>query len=190
MKVFTFFVQVFSIFAFLTLGSLLMIVGLHILSPEDALLRIQEIYSSPWKSVQTVMTGLLFITVGLSFAKSLLKKGKTDAVILQSELGPIVISVNAIEDTTRKVIKRFHLVKDCKINTEIKHKAVQIDMRLVLWAGGDVQELVSEIQQEARTRLRKLLGPDAKIDVTCDVHHIEDHEMDIQSLDRERAVAE
>ena len=86
-----------------------MIVGVHILSVEDAIVRVQEIYANPWKSAQTLLTGLLFITVGLSFAKALLKKGKTDAVILHSELGPVVISVNAIEDVTRKVLKRFQI---------------------------------------------------------------------------------
>ena len=187
MKVYNFFTQIFTIFAFLTLGSMLMIVGFHILSPQDAILRIEQIYASPWKSVQTVLMGFLFISVGLSFTKSLLKKGKTDAIILQSEIGPIVVSINAIEDITRKVLKRFHLVKEWKVQTSIRHKEVSLKLKLILWAGGNVQELLVEIQEEVRARLKKLLGPDARVEISCDIQRIEDHEMDIDSVEREVA---
>ena len=187
MKVFSFFIQVFSIFAFLTLGSLLMIVGFHILSMDNAVLRIEEIYSHPWKSLQTILMGFLFIAVGLNFTRSLLKKGKTDAMILQSEMGPIVVSVNAIEDITRKVLKRFHLLKEWKIATEIKNKTIFLKIRLILWSGGHVQELLSEIQEEIKTRLKKLVGSEVRIEIACDVHRIEDHEADLKLAEHEEA---
>ena len=187
MKVFNFFAHVFVIFTFLTLGSLLMIVGLHILSMEMALLKIHQVYASPWKSLQSILIGFLFITVGLHFTKNLVKKGKTDAVILHSEHGPIVVSVNAIEDVTRKVLRRFHLVKDCKIQTHIRNKGVGLAMRLVLWSGGNVQELLSEIQEETRARLKKFIGSDTRIEITCDVHRIEDHEMELEAIAEKRA---
>lgn len=133
------------------------------------------------------MMGLLFITVGLNFTKSLLKKGKTDAIILQSNTGPIVVSMNAIEDITRKVLKRFHLVKEWKISTEIGAKNIVIKIRFILWSGGNVQELLTEIQEETRSRLKKLVGPDVRIEITCDVHRIEDHEMDVESVETEQA---
>jgi len=95
MKVFNFFIFVFAIFSFLTLGSLMLIVALHILSVEDALLKVREVYADGWMSLQTGFLGLLFITVGLAFTKMLVKKGREqDAVIVQSEMGPIVVSSN------------------------------------------------------------------------------------------------
>ncbi len=178
MKVFNFFAHVFTIFAFLTLGSLFMIFGIHLLSMDDAILRIQEIYASPWKSIQAIMMGFLFITIGLTFAKNLVKRSKVDAIILQSELGPIVISSQAIEDVTRKVLKRFHLIKETKIHAEIHHKDIEVRIKLILWSGGKVQELITEIQEEARTRLLKLVGKNTPIEITCDIQKIEDHETD------------
>ena len=184
MKVYNFFAHIFSIFAFLTVGSLLIIVALHILSLEDAIFKLRELYASPLQSAQAGMIGLAFIVIGLSFARMIVKKGRdADAVILQGEAGPLVVSVSAIEDAVRKVLKRFNLVKECKIKTLIHSKDVEIRLRLVLWAGGRVPELLVEIQDEVYGRLRKLLSSDNKVEVSCDVQRIEDHELNLPQLD-------
>lgn len=185
MKVFNAFAQIFAIFAFLTLGSLLIIVSLHILSLEDALLKVEEIYRDPWRSLQSGLIGLVFIIVGLTFTKMLIRKGRdTEALIFQGELGPIVVSLGAIEDVVKKILRRFHLIKEFKIKTLIRGKDVEIKVRLVLWSGGHVAELLSEVQKEIRTRVSKLLGGESKLDITCDIQKIEDHENTLEDVAR------
>lgn len=180
MKVVNAFATLFAVLSFLTLGSLTLMVSLHLLSLEDALARIQQIYSSPWRSFQMAMVGLLFIFVGLTFAKSLIKRSRqTDALIFQGELGPIVVSATAIEDVVKKILKRFNLVKEWKIKTLIDSMDVEIKLRLVLWSGGDVPSLLSGIQQEMRDRLHKILGPDCKLEIHCDVIRIEESQLEM-----------
>ncbi len=177
MKVFNFFAHIFVIFAFLTLGSLLIIVALHILSVEDAVFKLREVYANPWQSIRTGFVGLFMITMGLAFARMLVKKGRdADALILQSEVGPILVSVDAIEDVVRKALKRFHLVKDGKIKTMIHGKDVEIKLRLVLWSSSKVQELLTEVQTEVSNRVRRLIRHESRLEVICDVQRIEDHE--------------
>ncbi len=181
MKVVNVFAQLFATFVFLTFGSLLIIVALRILSLSDALIRVQELYENPWKSVQIGLIGLLFIGIGLIFAKMLLKTGRqTEAMIIQSEAGPMVISAQAIEDVVKKVLKRFHLIKDWKIKTKIEGKSVEVIVRMVLWAGGTVPDLLIEIQNQTRSRLVKLLGSETQLEINCDVQKIEDHEADFK----------
>ena len=178
MKVVNFFAQVFAVFAFLTIGSLLMIVSIHLLSLEDALLKLQSLYESPAQSFQTGVVGLCFIVVGLIFTKMLVKTGRqTDALIVQSESGPIMVSVGAIEDAVKKTLKRFHLIKECKTKVFVEGKNVSIRLRLVLWSGSNVPELLGELQDQARGRVSKLLGRDNKLEINCDVQQIEDHEI-------------
>ena len=175
MKVINAFATLFAVMSFLTLGSLTIMVALHLLSLEDALLKVQELYSNPWKSLQMGMVGILFIFVGLTFAKTLIKRGRqTEALIFQGEIGPIVVSTSAIEDLIKKVLKRFALVKEWKVKTLIDERDVEIKLRLVLWSGGDVPFLLSGIQQEIRDRLRKILGPDCHLEILCDVTRIEE----------------
>ncbi len=187
MKVVNVFAQLFAIFSFLTFGSLLVIVSLHILSLDAAIIRIQELYNSPLKSFQTGLLGLFFISAGLIFSKMLLKAGRqSEAIIFQSEIGPMVVSVNAVEDVAKKVLKHFHLVKESKIKTLVHGKNIEIRLRLTLWAGGRVPELLGEIQEKLRTRVQKLLGPENQVEINCDVQKIEDHEGDLFVLEREQ----
>jgi uncharacterized alkaline shock family protein YloU len=176
MKVINVFAQVFSIFSFLTLGSLLMIVSLHILSVEDAVFKVRELYGSHWQSFQTAVVGILFILVGLIFSKTLVKHGReSDAVIFQSDRGPVIVSINAIEDVVKRVLKKFSLVKGVRIKTIIQGKNIEIKLRLSLWAGSDLPQILAEIQEDVASRVKKILGPENKLEVLCDVQHIEDH---------------
>lgn len=179
MKVFNAFSTLFAVMAFLTLGSLLLMVGMHLLAVEDAVLRIQEIYASPWRSMQTVMIGLLFILIGLAFAKMIVKQGReSDAIVFQGEMGPIVISGLTIEDLAKKILKRFSLIKEWKVKTAIDGRDMDIKLRLVLWSGGDVPTLLGSIQQEIRDRVRKIVGAESKIEILCDVVKVEEYELD------------
>ena len=181
MKVINASATLFAVLAFLTLGSLLLMVGLHLLSAEDAVVHIRAIYSSPWRSLQTGGLGLLFIFVGLSFAKMFIKRGReTEAIIFQGEIGPIVISTTTLDEMTKKVLRRFSLVKDCKVKTGIDGRDIEIKLRLTLWSGENVPSLLSSIQLEIRDRIRKVIGPDGRLEVLCDVIRIEESQLDIE----------
>lgn len=183
-----FFSHIFAVFAFLTLGSLLLIVSFHILSLDSALTQLQELYSSPWHSFQTGMVGLVFISVGLSFARMLIKKKRdAEALIIDGEMGPIVVSLTAIEDVVKKVLKRFHLVKDWKVKTTIKNKDVEIGLRLSLWSGTNIQDLLLEIQEEIRMRLVKMVGQESRIEIVCDVQRIEDPDTKFEDFNQKQA---
>ncbi len=181
MKVINAFATIFAVLAFLTLGSLFLIVALRLLSVQDAVAKVIEIYSDPWRSLQTGMIGLIFIFVGLTFAKWVVKGSRqSEAVIVHGEMGPIVVSLAAVEDIIKKVIKRFSLVKECKLKTFIDGKDIDIRLRMVLWSGGDVPALLSNIQQEIRGRLRKVLGPDSQIEISCDIIRIEESQTEVE----------
>lgn len=167
--------------AFLTLGSLLLMVALHLLAPQDAVARIEAIYSDPWKSMQTGALGLVFILVGLAFSKMFIKRGReTEMIIFQGGIGPIVISVNTIEDSVKKVLKHFSLVKEWKTKTLIDGRDLEVRLRIVLWSGGNVPTLLNSIQQEIRDRLRKILGPSGEIEIRCDVIRVDETELDMR----------
>ncbi len=155
--------------------------SLHLLSLEDALERVQEIYSSPWRSLQTGMVGLLFIFVGLALAKVLIKRGRqTEALVYQSDMGPIVVSVTAIEDIAKKVLRRFSLIKEWKTKVSIDNRDVEVKLRLVLWSGGDVPELLARVQTEVQERLQKILGSGCRLEIYCDVFRIEEAQLEVE----------
>ncbi|HOW87454.1 MAG TPA: alkaline shock response membrane anchor protein AmaP [Candidatus Omnitrophota bacterium] len=175
MKVASAFAQLFAILAFLTLGSLMIIVSLHLLAFDDAILKVQEIYQSSWRSGQVGVVGLIFIGLGLAFAKMLVKSGRpNEAIIFQSEVGPMVVSAATLGNAAAKAIKHFPLVKGVKVKVNIIGKNVEIKLRLALWAGGHVPTVLSELQQEVQQRVKRLLGAENQLTVICDVKEIDE----------------
>lgn len=180
MKVLNAFAQLFAVFAFLMLGSLLMLVAFHLLSFDDAVFKLKEIYDSTWRSSQVGFVGLLFIVVGLAFSKILVKMGRqTEAVIFQSERGPMVVSAAAIKDVAKKITKRFPLVKESKVKVLIHAKKVEVKLRLVLWSGGQVPVILESLQGEIQDRVKKLLGAENQVEINCDVKKIVQSESEI-----------
>ncbi len=180
MKVVNAFAHIFATFAFLTLGSLLVLVSIHLLSFEDAVVRLQQLYTDPSQAFKIGAIGFLFIAVGLIFAKTLIKSGRdSDAIIVESEMGPIVVSALALEDVARKVVKKFHLVKECKVKVFIHGKKAEMKLKFYLWSGSHVPELLAEIQEQIRLRMKKMIGPETRLDIHCDVQRIEDHDLDM-----------
>lgn len=187
MKVFNAFAHIFAIFALLTLGSLMIIVSLHLLAFDDAILKVQEIYQSSWRSVQVGVVGLVFIVLGLAFAKMLVKAGRpNEAVFFQSEIGPMVVSAGTLGNTAIKAVKRFPFVKSVKAKVYITGKNIEIKLRLVLWAGGHVPAVLSELQEEVQQRVRRLLGAENTLTVICDVKGVDDAGSGLQDPDASR----
>lgn len=177
MKVSNAFAQIFAIFALLTLGSLMILVSLHLLAFNDAILKVQEIYQSSWRSAQVGVVGLVLIVLGLAFAKMLVKAGRpNEAVFFQSEIGPMVVSAGTLGSTAVKAAKRFPLVKSVKAKVLITGKNVEIKLQLVLWTGGHVPAVLSELQQEVQQRVKRLLGAENSLTVICDVKGLEEAE--------------
>jgi len=158
-KVVNVFINVFSILVFLTLGSFFIIIAIHLVSLDDALKAVTELYGEPLRSLQAGLMGFLFIFVGLSFAKFLIKNTRgDDALVFHGENGTITISVSAIEDLVRKVLRKFEVIKGAKIKTVIQEKTLSLRIKLVVWAGVLIPEVIREVQEEIRVRLEKMLG--------------------------------
>src|SRR3989338_8032954 len=116
MKLFNVFILIFTIFAFLTIGSLMMIVSLHVLTMEDAVLKVQDIYDNPWTSFQTGLTGVVFLFVGLIFTKTLVKTIKPDDdVMIYGKWGYMSVSLKAIDDLVKRILRKFDVVKEFQV---------------------------------------------------------------------------
>lgn len=170
MKIVSAFVQVFAIFAFLTIGSFMIIVSLHVLTMEDALLKVQEVYEDPWQSFQMGVTGVLFIFVGLIFSKTLVKRvHPDDDVMLYGKWGSVTISIRAINDLMRKSLRKFDVVRETQVETNVDGNRLKIVANLSVLAGWNLPELINTIQSELSERLTKMLGGGVDVELVVNV---------------------
>jgi uncharacterized alkaline shock family protein YloU len=176
MKVVQFFVFAFSVLVYLTVGSLLVIMALRIVPVEDVYLAIEQMYSGFWDSMQILVTGFLFVSVGLVFAKMLIARNRAeDSVVFQSEMGRISVSLDAIEDIVRKALKKFLVIKDCKIKRRLQDGELDILIRLTLWSAMNIPDLVREVQDDIRQKLARVLGMEYPIEIKAEVVKVEEH---------------
>jgi len=169
-KVVNAFISIFSIFVFLTMGSFLMIVSFHLISQEEVLRAVTEVYAEPLRSLQTALIGVLFIVIGLTFSKIFLKNTKgEDAIVFQGENGTITVTAKAIDDVVRKVIRKFSAVKEIKIKTVIQDRSLSLKIKLVVWSGVLIPEIIQEVQLEVKQRLGRMLGLSERIEIQVDI---------------------
>ncbi len=173
MKVVQFAVAVFSIFTYLTLGSFLTILSLHLVDLDDAVRAVEELYTNPWRSFQAGLLGLVFVLLGLVFAKFLIKKAQLEGLVYEGPMGRVTVSREAIVDITRRILKKYLLIQDQKVKVLI-HGAneLEIRIRLVVWAGSPVPVFIRQIQDELREKLLKVLGPQSQVDVAVEVDKV------------------
>lgn len=189
MKVVHFFIHLFSVLVYLTLGSLLIIVALRIVALEDALVAVRGMYRDLYSSLRTFFLGALFIFVGLAFAKIILKKTKTDgALVIQSDRGRITVSIPAIGDIVKKALKKFLVIKDSKLKILVEDNRLELRLRLNLWFVSSVAQLIKDVQDEIRQRLERVLGIDSPVEITVEVAKVEEHGMEDEILQKSQVL--
>ncbi len=170
MKIFNVFIYIFAVFAFLTVGSLMIIVSFHILSMEDALLKVQYLYDDSWKSFQTGITGLLFIIVGLILSKSLVKLiRRDDDVVLYGKWGHMTVSIRAVNQLVDRVLRKFDIIKERKMETNVEGNKLKITADLAVVSGWNLPELINAIQSDISGRLNKMLGGEVELELAVNV---------------------
>ncbi len=190
MKVVHSFIHIFSVLVYLTIGSLLVIMALHIVSMEDVFTAVREVYGGFWKATQTFGIGVLFIITGLAFAKLLIMRARSDdSLVYQSEMGRITVSLAAIEDIARKAIKKFLVVKECKIKTNLQDAELEIILKLTLWSSLNIPDLIRDVQEEVRQKLVRVLGMEYPLQIKAEVVKVEEHRVDDDITQSTKAVS-
>lgn len=173
MKIFNFFVYTFAVFAFLTVGSLMMIVSLHVVSMEDALLKVQYVYDDPWKCLQMGVTGVLFIFIGLILSKTLVKLiRRDDDVVLYGKWGYMTVSIRAVNELVQKVLRKFDVIKELKTETNVEGTKLKISADLSVVSGWNLPELINAIQNDVSGRLNKMFAGEVELELAVNVTKI------------------
>lgn len=173
MRIINVFVYVFAVFAFLTVGSLMIIVSLHVLSMEDALLKVQYIYEDPLRSLQAGATGIFFIIVGLILSKDLVKLIRhDDDVVLYGKWGYMTVSIHALNDLVHKVLRKFDVVREIQTETSADGNKLKIIVKLAVTAGWNLPELIRVVQNDISERINKMFGGEIELELSVNIVNI------------------
>jgi uncharacterized alkaline shock family protein YloU len=71
-----------------------------------------------------------------------------------------------------KILRKFDTIKDFKVKTTIKGKSLSVAVKVTVWSGVLIPEVVQEVQNEIRGRLDKMLGAPERMDVSVSVQKV------------------
>ena len=175
MKVFQVLVDIFCIFAFLTIGSLMMIVALEILPMEEALIKVQDLYESPPVRFQLAGIGLWLVFVGIFMSRELVKKTRAeDEFVIVGEHGQITVTYHSVNEMVQRILRRFEKVRKVQVSSRFAGGALSIRLALTLVQNCHLPSLLVDVEHAVKERIEKTLGEQVHIDVTANVVTIEE----------------
>jgi UDP-N-acetylmuramyl pentapeptide phosphotransferase/UDP-N-acetylglucosamine-1-phosphate transferase len=164
---------IFAVFAFLTIGSLMMIVSLNVLTMEDALLKVQDVYENSWQLFKTGSGGVIFILIGLVFAKLLVKETRSNEdVLLLGKWGYFSVSTRAIEDLISKALRRFDDIQELQTKIDVRGSQLKVATDISIVTGRNVAEVVDEAQRELLRKIHRLIGDGVEVEVSVNIAKI------------------
>ncbi len=174
MKLINFFIDIFCISVFLSLGSLFTVVSLHILPIEDALIQVQTIYESSAQSFQIGFTGFLLILVGLILSKKFVKKSRRDDdfIVLGSSDGRVTITYGAVNELTQRVLRKFDSIRQPVVSTSYDRNGLSIVIDAQVLQDSDLNAFTGIVEKEVREKITKTLRDSAPIFVSVRISQI------------------
>ncbi len=181
MKWLNLFVDIFCILAFLTLGSLMVIVTLQILPMEYALIKVQDLYESSIQRFRLGISGFLFIIIGLMLAKIFVKKAHVDdEFLVQGDQGHLVLTYGAINELVQRTLRKFDVIRKVNgITSRYEQNRIRIVVQLSVLSNCNLGELNESIRREIEERIHKMLGHLIAVELEVVISGIEESALEL-----------
>lgn len=87
--------------------------------------------------------------------------------------GLVTVSLNAIEDFTRHLLKQFPEIKVMRPRILANRKGIEVLIKTTLYTNASIPEVTEKIQRCIKTRLQETLGAEKNITVKIQIDKIE-----------------
>ncbi len=117
--------------------------------------------------------GLFLIIASIFIAQVTLGKMQREKTIaFNNPDGQVTVSLSAIEDFIKRLSSDMAEIKDLRSNVVAGKKAIEINIRLSLWAEANIPETTEKIQAAIKGRIQEMLGIEEPIVVRVHVGRI------------------
>jgi len=155
---------------YLIVGGSLIILSLNIFTLDQIVLGAEYIYGDQNLKVAVGVLGLMFVLIGILSAQISFGKIKREKTIaFDNPDGQVVISLSAIEDFIKKIIKDIPQVKEIRSSVSASKKGINVVSKATLFSDSNIPELTEKIQSMVKTKLLEMLGIEETISVKIHV---------------------
>jgi len=147
-------------------GSILFVFAMNVLSQEQLNDYMLYAYNDPNIKLAAGCLGALFILLGFFSAKySLGRIRKEKTIAFENPDGQVVVSLSAIEDYIKRILKQVIHVKDVKTVVTAGKKGISVVCRATLFSDSNIPEITEKIQSVIKSKLNEMLGIEESINV-------------------------
>lgn len=160
----------FYTLVFLAIGILFISMSLNIISLESIIDTLTMLYATTNIRLVLGLTGILLIFISVMVVQLAVGKIRREKTIaFENPDGQVTISLSAIEDFIKRVLKQLPEVKDLKPSVKAGKKGIFIINRVTLFSDVNIPEMTEKIQSIVKTRVQDMLGVEEPLNIRVHV---------------------
>jgi len=162
-----------SYLIFLIVGVLLLIIAAHLYGALDLTAQLDSLRNLPNLWIILGFTGALIVVISFSIVRvtiGTLQREKT--IAFENPEGQVVISLSAIEDFIKRIVKQIVEMKDMRCSVVASKKGIRISTKVALWSDANIPDATDRIQSLIRSRVQEMLGIEESITVAVHITKI------------------
>ena len=170
MRLFNWIVWFVSSVIFILLGAMLLVFSAHLKGWLNIDFLFTYLSNQPNLWLISGFTGILIVITTFSVSKIMLSRFQREKTIaFNNPEGQVTISLSAIEDLIRRIVKQISELKDLRCDVKANKKgAIQITAKITLWSDANIPDVTEQVQSLIKSKVQDLLGIEEV--VTCSVH--------------------
>jgi len=155
---------------FLAVGVLLLVLAAHLHGALDLTTQIDTVRNMANLWIILGFIGALIVVISFSIVRvtiGTLQREKT--IAFENPEGQVVISLSAIEDFIKRIVKQVVEMKDMRCSVVASKKGIRISTKVSLWSDANIPDATERIQSLIRSRVQEMLGIEESITVTVHI---------------------
>ena len=157
----------------LLIGSSLVAISLQLVSVEDVVKLLNNIYASRDFRVVLGISGFTVAVLGfVTFQWVTLKMQREKTIAFTTPDGQVTVSLEAIENFVRRITKHLQGIKEIRPNVIADRKGLSVFAKVILFEEANIPEVSEEIQRLVGKKIRDMLGIEENIRTTIHIAKI------------------
>lgn len=155
---------------YLAIGGSLIAISVNVFSLDQIIEGVSFLYNDQNLKLAMGIIGLLFVLIGIfSTQISFGRMQREKTIAFENPDGQVVVSLTAIEDFIRKVVREIPQVKELKSTVLAGKKGIDIISRATLFSDSNIPEITEKVQSMIKAKLLEMLGIEESIRVKIHV---------------------
>ncbi len=156
----------------LMIGSFLFGISLGLLNEEAVIKEIGRLYDH---RLTTFVVSLLLFYASYVVTRTLIKRATREEIfIAEGDFGRVSISIPAVNDVVRKVMRKYDYIKKYRLDSYAQNKKLIVKLVIKEWDGRKVSEMTDAVIAELKSKLHKIMGLEGNIEVHIKINKLND----------------